>query len=100
MNIPAGISFEGDEMTPIRSVIISQIDQIATEQKKKLPPLTDDLVLANSGLDSLGFAVLVARLEDALGCDPFTESKSVHFPETLGDFVRFYEQTATCCQAG
>lgn len=75
----------------IRSTIISQITEVAAQQGKTLAPLTDDLVLLESGLDSLCFAILVARLEDELGFDPFTASEDVYFPVTLGDFVSFYE---------
>ena len=78
----------------VRLTITSQIEQVAQEQHVKLPPLTDDLVLLDSGLDSLGFAILVTRLEDALGFDPFTASDDVYFPVTLGDFVRVYENAA------
>jgi len=45
-------------------------------------------------LDSLGFAILVARLEEQLGLDPFTDSDDVSYPVTLGDFIRFYEIAA------
>ena len=48
-------------------------------------------MLLDSGLDSLGFAVLVARLEDRLGVDPFTASEDALFPVTFGDFVKVYE---------
>jgi acyl carrier protein len=75
----------------VKETIFSQMQQVADEQKKSLSPLTEDLVLLDSGLDSLGFAILVARLEDALGVDPFTASDDVYFPVTLGDFVRVYE---------
>jgi aryl carrier-like protein len=78
----------------VRLTILSQIEQVAQEQHVKLPPLTDELVLLDSGLDSLGFAILVARLEDALGFDPFTASDEVYFPVTLGDFIRVYENAA------
>ena len=80
--------------TSVRLTIVSQIEQVAEEQQVKLPPLTDELVLLDSGLDSLGFAILVARLEDALGFDPFTASDDVYFPVTLGDFIRVYENAA------
>jgi acyl carrier protein len=80
--------------TSVRSTVISQIEQVAEEQKVKLPPLADELVLLDSGLDSLGFAILVARLEDTLGFDPFTASDDVYFPVTLGDFIRVYENAA------
>lgn len=75
----------------VKSTVISQIEQIAAEQNKKLAPLTDDLLLAESGLDSLALAILVARLEASLGFDPFTASDDVYYPTTLGDFIRFYE---------
>ena len=75
----------------IKLTIISQIQQIAEAEKKKVPPLTDDLVLLESGLDSLAVAILVARLEETLGFDPFTESDDIYYPVTLGDFIRFYE---------
>jgi acyl carrier protein len=50
--------------------------------------------LLDSGLDSLGIAMLVARLEDTLGFDPFTETADTAYPVTLGDFIRFYERAA------
>jgi acyl carrier protein len=78
----------------VKAAVISQIQQIAEEDQKSLPPLTDDLALLDSGLDSLGIAILVARLEEALGFDPFTESDDVAYPVTLGDFIRFYEHAA------
>ena len=78
----------------IRSTVISLLQQIAEEGKKNLPSLTDDLVLLESGLDSLAIAILVARLEETLGFDPFTESDDIYYPVTLGDFIRFYENAA------
>jgi acyl carrier protein len=74
--------------------IMDQMKQIAREHGKTLAPLSDDLVLLDSGLDSLGFAVLVARLEDTLGIDPFTTAEDAMFPVTLGDFVKVYENAA------
>ena len=75
----------------VKLTIMQQMEQVAREHGKILPPLKEDLVLANCGLDSLGFAVLVARLEDALGIDPFTAAEDAIFPITLGDFVKVYE---------
>jgi acyl carrier protein len=80
----------------VKATVISQIEQIAHDSRKSLPPLTDDLVLLDSGLDSLAVAILVARLEEALGVDPFTDSGDVAYPVTLGDFIRFYEHAAQC----
>ena len=75
----------------VRSAILSEFELVAKEQKRKLPPLTDDLVLLDSGLDSLCFAIIVARLEDTLGRDPFSTDEAIDFPVTLSDFIRFYE---------
>jgi hypothetical protein len=78
----------------IKAVIAAQMSEIAASQDRALAPLTDDLVLLESGLDSLCFAILVAQLEDELGFDPFTASEDVYFPVTYGDFVAFYEAGA------
>ena len=78
----------------IKLTILEQMEGVAREHGKILAPLKDDLVLAECGLDSLGFAVLVARLEDTLGVDPFTASEEAVFPLTLGEFVKVYENGA------
>ncbi len=77
-----------------RSAVIEQFTQVAKEQNRTLAPLSDDLVLLESGLDSLCFAIIVARLEDELGVDPFSTADDLHFPVTLGNFVEFYEDAA------
>lgn len=79
----------------IRLTVLSVVENVAAEQEKKLAPLEDNTVLADSGLDSLCFAIIVARLEDAFGVDPFTASEEVYFPVTFGDFVALYENAAT-----
>jgi aryl carrier-like protein len=78
----------------IRSEIQLQFERVAKEQGRALATLTDDLPLIDSGLDSLCFAVLVARLEDVLGVDPFVASEDAVFPVTYGEFVRLYEGVA------
>jgi acyl carrier protein len=84
----------GEEAMSVKATVISEIQRIAEDETKSLPPLTDDLVLLDSGLDSLGIAILVARLEETLGFDPFTETDDMAYPVTLGDFIRFYEHAA------
>jgi acyl carrier protein len=78
----------------IQLTVFSEIEKIAAEHSKKLVPLSNETVLVNSGLDSLCFAVLVARLEDKLGVDPFSTADDASFPVTLGEFVRVYENAA------
>ena len=78
-----------------RSTIVAQFEQVAREQGKKLAPLCDDLVLLESGLESLCMAIIVARLEDSLGLNPFSAGEDVDLPVTLGDFIRLYAHAAT-----
>jgi acyl carrier protein len=76
----------------VRSTIAALFQEVADQQHRKLAPLSDDLKLLQSGLDSLSFALIVARLEDALGFDPFDSVD--RFPVTFGDFVKLYERPA------
>ena len=78
----------------VAAMVVEQFRQVAREQDKPLVALSPDTVLLESGLDSLCFAIIVARLEDQLGVDPFTASEDVYFPVTLGDFIKFYEDAA------
>jgi hypothetical protein len=75
----------------VRSEILDQFKQVAQEQDMQLGPLSDELPLLDSGLDSLCFAILVSRLESALGVDPFSESEDAPFPVNVGEFIRLYE---------
>jgi len=54
--------------------------------------IDDDTVLLQTGLDSLGFAILVATLEEQLGFDPFVSLETAVYPKTFGDFVKIYER--------
>jgi acyl carrier protein len=76
----------------VRATITSQFEQVAREQSRKLAPISDNLKLLDSGLDSLSFALIVARLEEALGFDPFDVADDIKFPVTFDDFVKFYEK--------
>jgi acyl carrier protein len=78
----------------IRSTVLDQFVQVANEQEKKLAPLSDDLPLTESGLDSLSVAIIVARLEDLTGIDPFSVEDEMDFPVTVGDFIRLYDAAA------
>jgi hypothetical protein len=74
--------------------VFAEFVRVAEEQKKRLAPLRDDLPLLESGLDSLCFAIIVARLEDVTGIDPFAADDEIDFPVTLGDLVKLYDNAA------
>ena len=79
----------------IRNTILNLIVEVGESTGSKLvDSLTDEVVLLQSGLDSMGFAVLVARLEEELEFDPFTLSDEAIYPRTLGEFINFYEKMA------
>ena len=79
----------------VRATIATHFKQVALEQKRNLAQLTDSLKLLESGLDSLSFALIVVRLEEALGFDPFEAAQDLSFPVTFGDFVKLYESHKT-----
>ena len=79
----------------IKSTIFSEIERLAEEEAKQVPPLREEMPLLElSGLDSLAIAILVARLEEKLGLDPFTDSGGYSYPVTLGEFIKAYENAA------
>ncbi|HEX3945975.1 MAG TPA: acyl carrier protein [Rhizomicrobium sp.] len=75
----------------VRSTITTIFNQVAQEQQRTLVPISDDVKLLESGLDSLSFAIIVAKLEDETGFDPFNSGEMIEFPITFADFVRLYE---------
>lgn len=76
----------------LRSIIIDAIREIYQAQSgdTDLAEMTDETVLLETGLDSLGFAILVTQLEEELDYDPFSLSNEAYYPQTLGEFVKFY----------
>jgi acyl carrier protein len=78
----------------IREIIISTFTEIFSDQVDglSLPELSDKLILLESGLDSMGFAILVSELEERLGFDPFSISDEAFYPSNLGEFISFYEK--------
>jgi acyl carrier protein len=80
--------------TSIKETIKATFSRVYSEQVEGslVPVVNDDLVLLESGLDSMGFAVLVVELEEILGFDPFSISEEAFYPSTFGEFVSFYEK--------
>ena len=95
---PASASHRGNGLRRVdamEEMVRRAFEAVWREQEDESPPLLqEDTVLLDTGLDSLGFAVLVTRLEEDLGYDPFSLSDDAFYPQTFGEFVRFYEQYA------
>jgi aryl carrier-like protein len=80
----------------MREKIVAIIREMAAEYGwSVVSDFSDDTVLLESGLDSLGFAILVARLEEELQYDPFSMMDEPVYPRTLGEFVAVYERYAS-----
>lgn len=80
----------------IRDQIIKIFEEVVeqTDSNLLVPELSDDTVLLESGLDSLGFAILVAQLDEELDLDPFVEMDEPVYPRTFGEFVSIYEKAS------
>ena len=66
---------------------------VAEQQSVTLPDVIDkEMVLLDSGLDSLAFAILVAELESELGYDPFSLMDTPVYPATYGEFCAMYKK--------
>ena len=77
----------------MRKVILEKFNE-ALEQidkNKQYDKLEDDAILLETGLDSLGFAILVALLEEELDFDPFQLMDEPVYPSSFGEFVAIYE---------
>ena len=88
------------ESKSILTAVLEEMRRVARDEEIELgaefsgtsPSM--DLPLLESGLDSIGFATVVALLEERLGYDPFLLSDEPVYPTTLGEFVAVYQDAA------
>lgn len=78
----------------IRETILEHLGELFEEDELEMPEMTDDTVLLDTELDSLGFAVLVTRLDEELGYDPFSMMDEPVYPATFKEFVDVYVENA------
>jgi acyl carrier protein len=80
-------------MQKLNETINEAIREVADIRGAKLTDeINNDTILLESGLDSLGFAILVAKLEENLGYDPFVLMGEPVYPKTFGEFVDIYQR--------
>ncbi|WP_272676963.1 acyl carrier protein [Providencia huaxiensis] len=78
-------------MSDLRALIIELYHEaLEATDATLIGELGDDTILLESGLDSLGFAILVARLEEELNYDPFSIMENAVYPNTFKEFVDIY----------
>jgi len=82
-------------MTHLEQQIRQAMEQVAELSDCTLvEPIAANTLLLECGLDSLGYAMLVAQLEEDLGFDPFTELEVDIYPSTFAEFLAIYQQCA------
>ena len=73
-----------------RVAILDEIKVVFAEEGVTFEESMLGLPVMDIGVDSLTYAVLVARLEAKIGKDPFTEQPERAYPKLLSDFVDAY----------
>ena len=78
----------------MKYLIISKINEVLeqTDRSEQYEDIEDSAILLQIGLDSLGFAILVALLEEELDSDPFQLMDEPVYPNTFGEFLSIYEK--------
>jgi acyl carrier protein len=78
------------ERKQIADTVLAQVAKLLEEENIPVADLTLQSGLLESGLDSLAFAVVLTRLEESLGFDPFLMLEDEIFPQTLDELVDVY----------
>jgi acyl carrier protein len=78
-------------MTPAEAMVIRELEEVIRGKGFSLPNLSPETVLDQQlGLESLDFAELVIRLEQATGKDPFGSTVTPQI-RTVSDLAALYE---------
>ncbi|MEP3177903.1 MAG: phosphopantetheine-binding protein [Lentilitoribacter sp.] len=74
------------DLQSIQNEILATFNDLYKNQtgSAENPEIADDTVLLETGLDSLGFAILVTQLEEKMGFYPFSLSEEACYPSTFG----------------
>lgn len=76
----------------IKETIVKVIHEAASHRESEIVEGFDgNSILLDSGLDSLGYAIVVALLEEELNYDPFSLMEEPVYPKTLNEFIDIYK---------
>lgn len=78
------------ERERVAEIVLREVVKLIKEEGGEDAEVSLQSGLADSGLDSLAFAVLVTRLEQSMGFDPFLALEDEIFPRTVGELVEVY----------
>jgi acyl carrier protein len=74
----------------LEEVVLREVVKLLDEESSEKVEVALQSGLIESGMDSLAFAVLVTRLEESLGFDPFLALEDEIFPRTVAELVDVY----------
>ncbi|MEV6517267.1 phosphopantetheine-binding protein [Micromonospora chalcea] len=78
------------ERERVAEIVLREVVKLIKEEGGEDAEVSLQSGLVDSGLDSLAFAVLVTRLEQSMGFDPFLALEDEIFPRTVGELVEVY----------
>ena len=78
------------ERKRIEEAVVLEVEKLLAEETGKHRDVALQDGLTDSGLDSLAFAVLVTRLEESLGFDPFLALEEEIYPRTVAELADIY----------
>lgn len=84
---------EGDmllDRKQTEEMIVGEVVKLLEEERNEQVQVALHDGLVDLGMDSLTFAVLVTRLEEVLGLDPFLALEDEVFPRTVAELVDVY----------
>lgn len=72
----------------LTALVLQEIAQAGGTPPKSLVP---SMILAETGLDSLGFATIVVTMDKEFGLDPFGGTEDITYPETFRELLELYQ---------
>jgi len=76
----------------VRQRVLEILSQVILNELGHPRQIEESSSMEQTGLDSLGFAVLIATLEAELGYDPFVLEENPEYPETVAGLIDIYER--------
>jgi acyl carrier protein len=81
----------------VQKTLDGRLEELVREQAKlagapAIGAISDESMLVDVGLDSLGFATIIVEMERAFGVDPFGLQDEITYPETFGELKALYHR--------
>jgi len=81
----------GTRAHQIQQALQQCMEEVAAQTGAELADMSPNTALHESGLDALGLAMVIAKLDEKLGCSPFRDGSAEGLPCTLAELVQLYQ---------